>query len=296
MILARKGRTNPMEELAAKIQRLSLTHAERRIAEYILEHLDTIGLQTSTALAQDIGVSDTSIIRFIRKLGFKGYSEFRSEMADRIARHYSQTQPGLSPGEKYIKSREFLHQNSLLQDVQRYTLDNLQKSFAKLEMSTVDRVADIILASRRKFVAGFRGAACCAQYMSSKLLFLVPDVLPVLHADATALERLVDISSSDCLIVYSFPRYSELNFVLMDMAQEQGAKIILFTDQVTSPLANRADVVITACVGGLGFTNSYAVPLSLTEAVLLALSSRRDEGQEKRMDHVDKLVGENQLY
>ena len=63
-----------MEELAAKIQRLSLTHAERRIAEYILEHLDTIGLQTSTALAQDIGVSDTSIIRFIRKLGFKGYS------------------------------------------------------------------------------------------------------------------------------------------------------------------------------------------------------------------------------
>ena len=54
MILTRKGRTNPMEELAAKIQRLSLTHAERRIAEYILEHLNTIGLQTSTALAQDI--------------------------------------------------------------------------------------------------------------------------------------------------------------------------------------------------------------------------------------------------
>ena len=50
MILTRKGRTNPMEELAAKIQRLSLTHAERRIAEYILEHLDTIGLQTSLHL------------------------------------------------------------------------------------------------------------------------------------------------------------------------------------------------------------------------------------------------------
>lgn len=285
-----------MEEIASKIQHLSLTRSERRIAEYILEHLDTIGLQTSTALAQDIGVSDTSIIRFIRKLGFKGYSEFRSEMAGRLAQRCNQTQPGLSPGEKYIKSRESLHQNSMLQDVQRYTLDNLQKSFATLEMSTVDRIADIILASRRKFVAGFRGAACCAQYMSSKLLFLVPDVLPMLHADATALERLVDITHDDCLIMYSFPRYSELNFVLMDMARAHGAKVILFTDQVTSPLAKHADIVVTAYVGGLGFTNSYAVPLSLTEVVLLALSSRRDDEQAKRMNYVDEIVGETQLY
>lgn len=285
-----------MEEITSKIQHLSLTRSERRIAEYILEHLDTIGLQTSTALAQDIGVSDTSIIRFIRKLGFKGYSEFRSEMAERLARRYNQTHPGLSPGEKYIKSQESLHQSSLLQDVQRYTLDNLQKSFATLEMSTVDRIADIILSSKRKFVAGFRGAACCAQYMSSKLLFLVPDVLPMLHADATALERLVDITHDDCLIVYSFPRYSELNFVLMDLAQTHGAKVILFTDQVTSPLAKRADIVVTAYVGGLGFTNSYAVPLSLTEVVLLALSSRSDDKQAERMNYVDELVGENQLY
>ncbi len=282
-----------MEELVTKIRRLSLTQTDRIIAEYILEHLDTIGLQTSTALARNIGVSDTSIIRFIRKLDFTGYAEFRSEMAGRIARHYDQA---LSPGEKYIKSRESLNRNSLIQDVQSYTLDNLQKSFSKLEMSTVNQIADIILSSSRKFIVGFRGTACCAQYMSSKLLFLVPDVVQVTHADATAVEKLVDISSDDCLIMYSFPRYSELNFVLMDMARDQGAKIILFTDQVTSPLSKQADVVVTAHVGGLGFTNSYAVPLSLTEVVLLALSSRRDEEQEKRMNYVDRLMGENRLY
>lgn len=282
-----------MEELETKIRQMSLTQTDRVIAEYILEHLDTIGLQTSTALAQNIGVSDTSIIRFIRKLDFKGYSEFRGEMAGRIVKRYDQA---LSPGEKYIKSRASLNQNSLIQDVQSYTLDNLQKSFSKLEISTINQITDIILSANRKFVAGFRGTACCAHYMSSKLLFLVPNVIPITHADATAVEKLVDISQDDCLILYSFPRYSELNFVLMDMAQEQGAKIILFTDQVTSPLSRQADVVVTAHVGGLGFTNSYAVPLSLTEVVLLSLSSRRDEKQEKRMNYVDKLMGENQLY
>lgn len=282
-----------MEELETKIRQLSLTQTDRTIAEYILDHLDTIGLQTSTALAQNMGVSDTSIIRFIRKLGFRGYSEFRSEMAGRIARQYDQ---GLSPGEKYLKSKGTLKRNCLIQDVQNYTLDNLQKSFSKLKMATVNQIVDIILSSNRKFVAGFRGTACCAHYMSSKLLFLVPNVIPVTHADASAVEKLVDISQGDCLILYSFPRYSELNFVLMDMAQEQKAKIILFTDQITSPLSRKADVVVTANVGGLGFTNSYAVPLSLTEVVLLALSNHRDEEQEKRMNYVDKLMGENHLY
>ena len=282
-----------MEELETKIRQLSLTQTDRTIAEYILDNLDTIGLQTSTTLAQNMGVSDTSVIRFIRKLGFKGYSEFRSEMAGRLARRYDQA---LSPGEKYIKSSESLNRNSLIQDVQSYTLDNLQKSFSKLEMSTVNQIVEIILSSNRKFVAGFRGTACCAHYMSSKLLFLVPNVVPVTHADATAVEKLVDISGDDCLILYSFPQYSELNYVLMDMAQEQKAKIILFTDQITSPLARQADVVVTARVGGLGFTNSYAVPLSLTEVVLLTLSSRRGEEQEKRMNYVDKLMEENQLY
>ena len=55
-----------MEELETKIRQLSLTQTDRTIAEYILDNLDTIGLQTSTTLAQNMGVSDTSVIRFIQ--------------------------------------------------------------------------------------------------------------------------------------------------------------------------------------------------------------------------------------
>lgn len=285
-----------MEELIQKIQKLSLTRTDRGIAEYILEHLDTIGLQTSTTLAQEIGVSDSSVIRFIRKLGFKGYSEFRSEMNDRMARQYTMTQEDLSPGEKYEKTRGTLKQGSLVYDVGNYTLDNLQKSFSRLDNDKVNQIADIILSSNRKYISGFRGAACCAQYMSSKLIFLISNVVPLLHADATSVEQMIDISAQDCLIVYSFPRYSELQHVLMDLAKSRGAKIILFTDRITSPLAGKADVVVTANVNGLGFTNSYVAPLALTEVVLLAVSSRGEEIYGKRMNWIDQIMGDYKLY
>lgn len=285
-----------VEDFVNKVQSMALTRMDATIAEYMLEHLNTIGFQTSTALAEAIGVSDTSIIRFIRKLGYKGYSEFRGEMNARAAEQINQTQGDLSPGEKYARSQEHLHQDSLIGDVSGYTLANLQKSYAQLDSTTITRIVDIILTSDRKYIAGFRGTSCCANYMASKLLFLTPHVVPVTHADATAVENLVDITERDCLFLYSFPRYTEINRMLMDIARENGAKIILMTDRRTSPLANKADVVVVAQVGGLGFTNSYVAPISLSEVILLAISGRRDMTRSERFERIDSLMNQSKLY
>lgn len=156
-----------MEDLVRKIQSMTLTRTDAEIAEYILAHLSTIGFQTSTTMAEEIGVSDTSVIRFIRKLGFKGYADFRSEMNARP---------------------------------------------------------------------------------------------------------------------------------LMEIARESGAKVILMTDRRTSPLANKADVVVTAQVDGLGFTNSYVAPLSLSEVILLSVSGRKDVKDSKRFNRIDSVMEREKLY
>lgn len=285
-----------MEDFKKKIQCMSLTRTDAEIAEYILAHFNTIGFQTSTTLAQAVGVSDTSVIRFIRKLGFKGYSEFRAEMNKRAARQIGQSEKGLSPGQKYARSLEQLNPSHLLYDVSQYTVKNLQQSYDQLDQATVEQIVEILLTSDRKYIAGFRGTACCAQYMASKLLFLTPHVVPVIHADASAVENLLDITEKDCLLLYSFPRYSEINRVLMDIARENGAKIILMTDRRTSPLANKADVVVVTYVGGLGFTNSYVAPLSLSEVILLAMSGRKDVTRSERFNRIDEIIEQEKLY
>ena len=247
-------------------------------------------------MAEKIGVSDTSVVRFVRKLGFKGYIDFRSAMKERILKKTKQERQGLSPMEKYAKSKELLKRDSLISDVSSYTLDNLEKSFFALDSSTLEQVVDILMKSDRKYIAGFRGTACCAQYMSSKLLFLTPNVMLITHADATAAERLIDITERDCLFLYSFPLHSEITKTLMDIARENKAKIILMTDSPTSPLANKADIVITARVDGLGFTNSYVAPLSLSELIILAVSSRCDETFSERFNRIDTIMKKEKLY
>lgn len=285
-----------MEDIIKKIQKMSLTRTDAKVAEYICDHVDTIGLQTSTSISEIIGVSDTSIIRFIRKLGFKGYAEFRSEMSKRMERQYDQAKIDLSPGEKYANSKERLKRDSLILDVSTYTLDNLGKSYSKLNNETIEQITDIILNSDRKYIAGFRGTMCCANYMASKLLFLTPHVISITHADATAVEKIIDSTEKDCLLVYSFPHYSEINHTIMEIAHQNKAKIVLITDRPTSSLANKADVVVCAYVDGLGFTNSYVAPLSISELILLAISGKSDVNRSSRFDRIDKVIERKKLY
>lgn len=268
---------------------MTLTQTDAEIAEYILAHLSTIGFQTSTTMAEEIGVSDTSVIRFIRKLGFKGYADFRSEMNARTARQIDRAQPDLTPGEKYLRTLEHL----------------APQPDQRREPIYAEQSAKKLCPAGSGYGGADRGHSPAQRPGSIRRLpgdsLLCPvygQQAPVPHPSCGAHPprgrhgggNLLDITERDCLFLYSFPRYSEIARPLMEIARESGAKVILMTDRRTSPLANKADVVVTAQVDGLGFTNSYVAPLSLSEVILLSVSGRKDVTDSKRFNRIDSVM------
>lgn len=81
----------------------------------------------------------------------------------------------------------------------------------------------------------------------------------------------------------------------MDIARAAGCKMILFTDRLIALLANKADVVVTLRVSGMGLTNSYVAPIGVSELILLTMSGR-NKAYEERMKLIDRLVGDAKLY
>ncbi len=282
-----------LDAFLLKIKEMPLSKTDKVIADYLVDHQNLLGLQTATSLALKIGVSDTSIIRFVRKLGFSSYADFKRQMNDQMVRQYNEA---LSPGEKYRRTRGTLDQDNLITAVSDRVIENLQRSCERLDIETIDKVASILIRSRRKFIAGFRGTACCANYMSRKLVFFLSDVICCEQAESSAVERLVDIGLDDCLLLYSFPRYTELNASLIEMAKRQGATVVLITDRITSPLACDADIVLVAAVEGLGFTNSYVVPMCVSEMLLLAVSEKMDVESGDRIKMIESYIDRNRLY
>lgn len=281
-----------MDPIIRKIEELILTPSEARAADYIIDHLDTIGLCTSRELASAVGVSDTSVIRLIHKLGFDSYTQFRGAMNSRIADQY---QRNLSA------PTETLPQNAgserdMIDALSSHILDNLRKAFRRLDDATVQQTVDVLLQSRHKYIAGFHTTSGCAQYMATRLVKLLPHVIPVVNADASSVETILDIGQEDCLMVYSFLRYSRINVPLMKLAKQNGARVILVTDKASSPLARKADIVLLTPIASGDQSYSFTAPLGVSEVILMNLIARSGTDGEARMRRLESLLEHTELY
>lgn len=286
-----------MKTLEDRIATLQLTKKERVLADYILAHQDGIGLTTARGLAQAVAMTDTTVIRFLRKLGFTGFVDFRQQMNARMVEQLKN--PGdvnLSPGEKYAKTTPLLASKDMAAEVMGRTMENLQKTAAELDSAKLKAAAEVLRHARRKYIVGFRGSSSCAAYMFRKLVILLPNVVQCSYADSMVLEQLIDITKNDCVFMYSFPRHSEINHTIIEIAHKAGAKIILMTNKVTSPLASLADYVIPVQVEGVGYTNSYVVPLAVSEILLLMLGQQLTKKEKARMEDLEHYITEGKLY
>src|SRR5690606_13373544 len=70
---------NPLQRLTRMQQGSNDT--ERKIAAFVLENLTAIPSWSISEFAQRVNVSETTVVRFCRALGYNGYREFRMEMA-----------------------------------------------------------------------------------------------------------------------------------------------------------------------------------------------------------------------
>lgn len=100
------------------------------------------------------------------------------------------------------------------------------------------------------------------------------------------IDHMCNISHTDCLILFSFPRYSLQDKVTAEMAYNAKADIILITDKPSSELAKYATVLLTVPVDNNTFFNSFCF---VSEALLETISHKA-KGIEKRLVTIDKYL------
>lgn len=282
-------------DFAEKIKDKTLTKTEKIIADYILDNMSTIAFNSVKEVSLACGTSDTSVIRFLRELGYDGYTDFKKELNEKLLEQYNAS---LSPMQKFNQSKANIKKGSVVSDVFCNSMTNLANALHDIDENLLDAIADCLIASNQKYIAGFRGTSCCADYFWRKAIYFLPGLVLCTKAESEAVEKLVDINADDCLMLFSFPRYSEIDYPILELAKKRGAKIIIFTDRVTSPLTPFADYLVTVNVTGFSYTNSYVVPLCCAEALAVIISKKLEnhEDTEKRLSLLDEYIYKAKLY
>lgn len=280
-------------DFACRIKDKELTKTQKIIADYILDNINTVGFSPIKDVALACGVSDTSVIRFLRELGYEGYTDFKKSINEKLLEQYN---ANLSPMQKFKQSKAHIDTDSVANKVFYNSVTNLSNALINLDDKLIQDIADCLIKSKNKYIAGFRGTSCCADYFWRKAVFFLQGLVLCDKAESETIEKMIDIDKNDCLMLFSFPRYSEISYIVLELAKKRGAKIILFTDRVTSPLAPYADYLVTVNVTGVSFTNSYVVPLCYAEALAVIISKKLENCTEERLNLLEEHIYKANLY
>lgn len=283
--------------LENKIRNAILTKTGKRIAEFILDHTEESFFMTSTDLATAIGVSDTSIIRFTRSLGYDGFNDFKKDMKNNFNEIFMKKKNiFISPLELLERNIPIMQDRIILEQYFSQSLKNLELTLERNDSEKFESVAKILVQSRRKYITGFRGCSGLASWMSYILSHMLEDVNENTESGAIAFEKILDINGNDVLVLFNLPRYNNIGIDILKFFKSKGSKIIVITDKVTAPAADNADILFIAPTENISFFNSHLASLFICEGILNSTSKLIGTCNEDRLKTIENFISPYGFY
>ncbi len=279
---------NLFAKLKANYGRFS--KGQKKLADYVLTHYEQAVFMTAVRLGAEVGVSESTTVRFAVELGYRGYPEFRQALEEVVLNKLDSVQRmevsfGNIPSDRILT-------NVLMADIDKikYTLENCdQEVFAEAVRT--------ILGARRVYIVGIRSCAPLAMFLGFYLLQILEDVRLVTSNNASEIfEQMIRISSQDVIIGISFPRYSMRTLKAMEFANNRKAKIITITDSANSPINLYSSCALLAKSDMASIVDSLVAPLSMINALIVALSMERKDEVTTTLSEMEKLWEEYQVY
>ncbi|APX91997.1 DNA-binding protein [Halomonas sp. 1513] len=207
----------------------SLHPSERRLAEFILTFPGELASYTATELAGLAGVSNATVTRFIKKLGYRSFEEARQHVRDNREEGAALLRVA---GRKQAAGDDLLHRHI------HQAVKNLDHASQHLSQAMLDEVASAMLAARRVWVMGFRSSHAFAEYLNWQILQVMEHTALLPRAGETLAESLVSITPDDCVILFGLKRRtSDLDAVLAQL--ERGAAKVLYITDESAPSNER---------------------------------------------------------
>lgn len=285
-----------MEQLKDALKQAKLTKTSKLIGDYILDHETDACFMTSTELATELDISEASVIRFARALGFTGYMDFQKNLRRSHTERINRISSAVAVPYERLQASMAVEGGDYIQEFLMNTETNITSVVRNNPKETFDAAIELLLASRRKYIVASRANTGVASYCNLLLRHQLPDVIPTWESSVNVIDHMCDIGSQDGVILFSFPRYSEMDRQALQMAEDAGAKILVITDRPSAPMARYASVLLTVDVDTNTFFNSYVGVQLVMEILSAGLSRRVGGANAEKLQLIDRYIGALGVY
>ena len=271
------------KKILEKLKNTRLTKKEKRIAEFFLDEEQRVFLMNVEDIAKTIDVSDTSVIRFIKSLGFENFTDFKNSGQEDIKSRLDKTND-------FIKNLDIIKENSIEQLYIHKINEEVNKIFNSNSQKQIKKISNLIMKAKNKYIVGFKSTAGIANFFGVRLGFMLENVSTFNIDDSVVVNSIFNIKQEDILIIFDYPMYSKAAVVLAKIARENKAKILLFTDSDNAPLAEYSDILYKVKLNGISVFNSLISTQILIEYLLTYISQFIEEKAKIRFSKIRKYL------
>lgn len=233
-----------------------LRPAERKLGQLVCDFPGEVASYSAKELASLAGVSNATVTRFIRRLGYESYEEARRE-----ARLESETGSRL-----YLAPREHAQTDGVPVWQLGQCVENLQRTLAETDPAAIDAAAQAMLSARKIWVVGFRVSHAFAQYLAWQLTQVVEDIVAIPSGGQTLGEHLVSVRGDDCVVFFGLRRRVAATERVLKEIGRRGPRLIYVTDE-GAPQWPEADWHFRCRTTAVGPLFDHVAVLGLIQAI-----------------------------
>ncbi|MBI5298382.1 MAG: MurR/RpiR family transcriptional regulator [Chloroflexi bacterium] len=259
-----------------------LTKSEKQIADYLRKNQEESAFLSAGELADHLGLSEATLVRFARSLGFDSYPAMREVLQENFRRRVTHS--------TRLRSRldELRESGDIFERLVASEIDYMTQSLESVNREALHQAVDLMKNRKRIFIFGVGPSVSLVELMKIRLERFGRQVIPLTTAGREFLEPLISMTENNLLFVICFFDVTPALQLVLDYARDVNCPVIMLTDTLGSIIGDRADVVLSAKRGPVSGFHSLVVPMTIINSILLAMASE-EGGVMENLDKLDQL-------
>ncbi|MEM6375491.1 MAG: hypothetical protein AAF686_04575 [Pseudomonadota bacterium] len=259
-------------------QARNLSKGESEVALWVERHFDTLPFANAAELAAGAGVSEMTVGRFVRTLGYQNFKAFKAKVSaeyrsvgDGVAKPHNQ-RVAISKASDDERDEQLRRELSAIVDV--YELARSEQWQAALE---------VVTEAERVNVTGFQGVKGMAMDFATRLKYARPGVRFADGRTGNWSEIFIEDAGQSCLVMIEVVPYAHEAVKIADLCLRREIPLVMITDQYDSWPRQYTPHVLTADTATKAFLDSTAGLSALLGLFLNGITARRGPGTEDRV-------------
>ncbi|MCP3892770.1 MAG: MurR/RpiR family transcriptional regulator [Desulfobulbaceae bacterium] len=266
-----------------------LTSKGKILADFVQSCPDKAVFMTTRQLAAAVGVSEATVVRFVRQLDFTSYSLFIDKLREHIDTE-------LTLLDRYQLAQSVVHnEDELLEKMLTQNIEDIKSLSQFIDLDEIKKVRDLIKNAKSVHIIGSRISYSFASHMSWTLSKLRPEVHLLNGSDTTCIDKLAFIDPDSVIVIIATTRYPNDLIKLGKLVRRQRLKMILLTESSTCPLSQISNQILIAPSTGIPYLNASISLLCLVNYLVQSLAADMGEELQRHQQKLEQVYLENDV-